>query len=109
VPFEFEQKEIQPPVPTASSHVEQLSLINLSGWNSRFKRLIEETTYRPKQPPKKHATKEESQSNSVSETTASGKTITFETLTLKWDGFISQLEKEERTMLVSHLKMCEIE
>lgn len=109
MPFEFEQQEVKPHVPVASYHVEQLSLINLSDWNSRFKRLIEETAYRPKLPSKKQAAKDESQSDSPAEISASIKRITFEALQIEWDAFITELEKEERTMLVSHLRMCEIE
>lgn len=92
-----------------SQRVEQLSLINLSGWNSKFKRLIEETAYRPKTPQKKQPTREESQVETSAEIPSPAKLITLDTLKLKWDGFISQLEEEERTMLVSHLRMCEIE
>lgn len=94
---------------TTTHHVEQLSLINLSDWSSKFKRLIDETAYRPKQPPKKQPASEDAQVNSVTEIPVSTKKITFEKLQLEWDSFITQLEKEERTMLVSHLKMCEIE
>jgi DNA polymerase III subunit gamma/tau len=87
---------------TASAAV--IKNMNVSGWQSKFSRFVEETTYRPT-----HLTARSTEKDLVEAPPPVSIVISEIVLKEKWAGFVPYLEAKGKSVLVSNLQMCELE
>ncbi len=79
--------------------------LDVVAWQGRFSRFIQETNYRPRYASSRPPIKE----NLEQEQSDAQKLISKEVLMAHWGAFIESLENEGKSLLVSSLKMCEVE